>query len=1047
MDFKLQLLEAITDNFSEEQKLGSGDYGEVYRAVLDNGEYIALKKLHQLQGLDDKQFRSGFRDLVRVSHKNVVRLIGYCHESRKKYVEHKGELTLAKITERVLCFEYMHGGSFDKHIADESCELDWPICYKIIKGTCEGLNHLHTKQEKPIFHLDLKPSNILLDESMTPKISDLGLSILVSSTKTHETEILRGTQGYMPPEYRDSGLVSNKFDVFSLGIIIIKTVAGNMGYFRYSEMSHKDFIEFVSENWMKRWQAMPGYYSSHEIDILTVITCIETALRCVDTDQKKRPCIEDIVHELDELEAEIKKIRLLAPDPMQILLSNQGPGMEFPKISRLCTAHNLAHYKRILDFKFGLIEAITNGFSDDQKIGSDGYGDVYRALYNGEEILVKKLHSLEGLDDKEFENEMHILTKVHHKNVGRLIGYCYKTCLINVERNAEHASSVATERVLCFEYTQSGSLDKHIADEPACRLDWSTLYKIIKGTCEGLNHLLSAHQKPILHLDLTPANIFLVKGKTPKIIGFGLWRLIDSTKMHQTKIFKETHGYMPPEYVDTGFISNKFDVFSLGAIIIKLMAGNMGYSRCFEMSPKDFIQHVSDNCTKRLHAMPGYSPYEIDILRVSTCVEIALRCVDEDREKRPCIEDIVHKLGELEARVKTIMLLPHDHRQSLLTDLDPGLYSPKESRLYMSHKLAQDGAVTGYKSNWSRIDSQSGATSTAHGQSKDLSLQTGSIPQYMSLQHLRDITNNFSDERIIGRGGFYVVYKGVQQNAKMVAVKKLVHPTVSTQVEFEKEVKLLMKLKHPNIVQQVGYCYETQNLYMVHEGKCIFAEYTHTLLCLELLKNGSLDKYISAACSGLDWHGRCKIIEGVSYGLEYLHEQSKEPILHLDLKPANILLDVNMLPKITDFGLSRLFDQSRTIQTANTSGTLGYMAPEYLRGIITPMSDIFSLGVIILEVITGHRDYPYDIRSSSKEFIEHELQNWRNRLQKEPGSRSLETDCQQIKKCIQIGLICVNPERTKRPTMKKIIDMLEGLESTDWYINNQLSSHEIQEEL
>uniref|UniRef100_A0A453T889 Protein kinase domain-containing protein n=1 Tax=Aegilops tauschii subsp. strangulata TaxID=200361 RepID=A0A453T889_AEGTS len=194
MDFKLQLLEAITDNFSEEQKLGSGDYGEVYRAVLDNGEYIALKKLHQLQGLDDKQFRSGFRDLVRVSHKNVVRLIGYCHESRKKYVEHKGELTLAKITERVLCFEYMHGGSFDKHIADESCELDWPICYKIIKGTCEGLNHLHTKQEKPIFHLDLKPSNILLDESMTPKISDLGLSILVSSTKTHETEILRGTQ-------------------------------------------------------------------------------------------------------------------------------------------------------------------------------------------------------------------------------------------------------------------------------------------------------------------------------------------------------------------------------------------------------------------------------------------------------------------------------------------------------------------------------------------------------------------------------------------------------------------------------------------------------------------------------------------------------------------------------------------------------------------------------------------------------------------------------------------------------------------------------------
>ena len=116
------------------------------------------------------------------------------------------------------------------------------------------------------------------------------------------------------------------------------------------------------------------------------------------------------------------------------------------------------------------------------------------------------------------------------------------------------------------------------------------------------------------------------------------------------------------------------------------------------------------------------------------------------------------------------------------------------------------------------------------------------------------------------------------------------------------------------------------------------------------------------------------------------------------------------------------------------------MPPEYLRGIITPMSDIFSLGVIIMEVITGHRDYPYDIRTSSKEFIELELKKWRDVLQIEPGYTSLEIDCQQITRCIQIGLICVNPERTKRPAMKKVIDMLQGLESVDWYISNELSS-------
>uniref|UniRef100_A0A8R7Q931 Protein kinase domain-containing protein n=1 Tax=Triticum urartu TaxID=4572 RepID=A0A8R7Q931_TRIUA len=310
----------------------------------------------------------------------------------------------------------------------------------------------------------------------------------------------------------------------------------------------------------------------------------------------------------------------------------------------------------------------------------------------------------------------------------------------------------------------------------------------------------------------------------------------------------------------------------------------------------------------------------------------------------------------------------------------------------------------------------------------------------MALQYFKHITNNFCTERIIGRGGFGVVYKGVLGNGKMVAVKKLVQSMSSSQEQFENEVNLLMKVKHPNIVQLVGYCYETQHLRNHHEGKFIFAGSTECLLSLEFLPKGSLDKYISDASTGLDWPTRLKIIEGISYGLQYLHEQSDGPIIHLDLKPGNILLDENMIPKITDFGLSRLFDQKQTFHTVLISGTLGYMPPEYLRGTITPMSDIFGLGVIIMEVITGHRDYPYDIKTSSSEFIELELQKWRNVMQKESGYTSLEINCQQITRCIQVGLICVNPERTKRPTMKKIIDLLQGLESMDWYISNEVTS-------
>lgn len=308
MDFKLHVLEDITDNFSEKYRVGSGGYGDVYRGLY-NGKEIAVKKLHQLQGLDDKEFDNEFRNLRKVHHENVVKLVGYCYELKKKYVEHKGSTILATVMERILCFEYMHGGTIDNYIKDDSCDLDWPTCYQIIKGTCEGINHLHTAYEKPILHMDLKPANILLDKNKKAKIADLGLSKLVASTKTYKTEILKGSHGYMPPEYVDSGFVSKKFDVFSLGVIIIKLLDGNLGRTRSSQMSTEQYIQHVCENWKKRLQEMPRH-PYKEVGSLQVKKCVQIALRCVEDDRNKRPSLKDVVDELEQLEAEIKKLLL-----------------------------------------------------------------------------------------------------------------------------------------------------------------------------------------------------------------------------------------------------------------------------------------------------------------------------------------------------------------------------------------------------------------------------------------------------------------------------------------------------------------------------------------------------------------------------------------------------------------------------------------------------------------------------------------------------------------------------------------------------------------
>uniref|UniRef100_A0A0E0EXN9 Protein kinase domain-containing protein n=1 Tax=Oryza meridionalis TaxID=40149 RepID=A0A0E0EXN9_9ORYZ len=303
-------------------------------------------------------------------------------------------------------------------------------------------------------------------------------------------------------------------------------------------------------------------------------------------------------------------------------------------------------------------------------------------------------------------------------------------------------------------------------------------------------------------------------------------------------------------------------------------------------------------------------------------------------------------------------------------------------------------------------------------------------PMYLPMEFLKTITCDFSKEQELGRGGYGVVYKGILSNGKMIAVKKLLEIHILEDDKFQKEVTFLMDLKHPNIVRFIGYCAESRWEALQLDGKkYVMVEMPRRLLCFEYLHNKSLDKYISAESYGLGWHMRYKIIRGISYGLQYIHEECH--IIHLDLKPENILMDDDMGPKIADFGMSRLFghEQSRII-TGSREGTLGYMAPEYLaKGLISTKSDIFSLGVIIMEVITGHRNYPrICTRESFQHFIENVVKNWRDWLERTVGCASMETCCQQVYRCMVIGLACVDPDPKKRPSAWVVIQMLNETE-------------------
>lgn len=293
-------------------------------------------------------------------------------------------------------------------------------------------------------------------------------------------------------------------------------------------------------------------------------------------------------------------------------------------------------------------------------------------------------------------------------------------------------------------------------------------------------------------------------------------------------------------------------------------------------------------------------------------------------------------------------------------------------------------------------------------------LDENAEPMQLPFSLLEDITNGFSLDHKIGSGGYAVVYKGMVGKFR-VAVKQLTRTHEVPESKFHQEVECLIKARHRNVVRFLGYCAETQGLTAEDcKGKFVMADTRKWLLCFEYLPNGNLEKYITDASKGLEWKERFRIIKGICHGLHYLHTKS---ILHLDFKPANILLDDHKEPKIADFGVSRCLGEDQThATTIHLIGTQGYTAPEIYSGKVAFASDIYSLGVIITEIITGSKGYPED---------ENVTETWMNRLEGDM------IQLEQIRVCTNIGKECLESNPKKRPVARHIIDLLDRTPSAN----------------
>ncbi|XP_034898565.1 cysteine-rich receptor-like protein kinase 15 isoform X1 [Populus alba] len=282
------------------------------------------------------------------------------------------------------------------------------------------------------------------------------------------------------------------------------------------------------------------------------------------------------------------------------------------------------------------------------------------------------------------------------------------------------------------------------------------------------------------------------------------------------------------------------------------------------------------------------------------------------------------------------------------------------------------------------------------------------------LDVIHEATKQFSDENKLGQGGFGPVYRGTLEDGKEVAVKRLSRTSGQGQREFLNEVVLIARLQHRNLVRLLGCCLEKNE----------------KLLIYEYMPNKSLDVILFGSRNGvlLDWQRRLSIINGIARGLMYLHEDSRLRIIHRDLKTSNILLDYEMNPKISDFGMARIFGGNQS--EANTNrivGTYGYMAPEYaMAGLFSVKSDVFSFGVLLLEIISGKKNVGFHLSEEGESLLTFAWKLWSNGRGLELMDPMLEKSsvATEVLRCIHIGLLCVQEDPADRPTMSSVLHML-----------------------
>lgn len=285
--YSMRELEMATRGFAEENVIGEGGYGIVFKGILQDGSVVAVKNLLNNKGQAEKEFTVEVEAIGKVRHKNLVGLVGYCAEGAR----------------RMLVYEYVDNGNLEQWLHGDVgpvSPLTWDIRMKIAIGTAKGLAYLHEGLEPKVVHRDVKSSNILLDKKWNPKVSDFGLAKLLGSEASYVTTRVMGTFGYVSPEYASTGMLNEGSDVYSFGVLLMEIITGRSPIDYSRPPGEMNLVD-----WFKGMVA-----SRHGEEIVDPLIEVQPSpralkrallvcLRCIDMDANKRPKMGQIVHMLE----------------------------------------------------------------------------------------------------------------------------------------------------------------------------------------------------------------------------------------------------------------------------------------------------------------------------------------------------------------------------------------------------------------------------------------------------------------------------------------------------------------------------------------------------------------------------------------------------------------------------------------------------------------------------------------------------------------------------------------------------------------------------